>query len=72
MTATHTFVKAVLRHFPRAECGSAQNAFRAALAAVLFNALGRKPQVGLADTYALAQRCIRAAAEWVGFEPRFV
>lgn len=73
MTATHAFVKAVLRHFPRATRGSAQNAFRAVLAAVLFNALGRRPQVVLADAYALALRCVRAAApQWAGFVPRFV
>jgi hypothetical protein len=73
MTPTHTFVEAVLRHFPRAARGSAQNAFRAILAAVLFNALGRRPQVALADAYALALRCVRAAApEWADFVPRFV
>jgi hypothetical protein len=73
MTPAHTFVKVVLRHFPRAARGSAQNAFRAILAAVLLNALGRRPQVVLTDAYALALRCVRAAApEWAGFAPRFV
>jgi hypothetical protein len=70
MTSSHTFAKAVLQHFPRAARGSAQNAFRAILAAVLLNALGRRPQVALADAYALALRCVRAAApEWADFVP---
>jgi hypothetical protein len=73
MTPIHAFVKAALQHFPRAARGSAQNAFRAILAAVLFNALGRRPQVAPADAYALALRCVRAAApEWADFMPRFV
>jgi hypothetical protein len=73
MTPIHTFVKAVLRHFPRAARGSAQNAFRAILAAVLLNALGRRPQVALAGAYTFALRCVRAAApEWTDFVPRFV
>jgi hypothetical protein len=72
MTPIHTFVKAELRHFPRAARGSAQNAFRAILAAVLLNALGRRPQVALADAYTLALRCVRAAPEWTDFVPRFV
>jgi len=73
MTPMHAFVKAAIQHFPRAERGSAQNAFRAILAAVLFNALGRRPEVALADAYALALRCVRAAApEWAAFLPRFV
>jgi Transposase IS66 family len=44
MTPIHTFVKAALRHFPRAARGSAQNAFRAILAAVLFNAWVANPR----------------------------
>jgi hypothetical protein len=71
MTPIHTFVKAALQHFPRAARGSAQNAFRAVFAAVLLNALGRRPQVALADAYPLALRCVRtAAAEWADFMPR--
>lgn len=73
MTPTHAFVKEVLRHFPRGARGSAQNASRAALAAVLLNALGSRPQVALADAYSLALHCVRAATpESADFVPRFV
>lgn len=73
MTSIHTFTKTALQHFPRGARGSAQNAFRAILAAVLLNALGRRPQVAPADAYAFALRCVRAAApEWADFVPRSV
>ena len=72
LTVQNMIVKAELRDYPRGACGSPQNAWRAAFAAVRLNTLGRRPQIApTADAaFALALQVVRAAApESANFVP---
>jgi hypothetical protein len=72
MTVQNMIVKAELRDYPRGACGSPQNAWRAAFAAVRLNTLGRRPQIApTADAaFAVALQVVRAAGpEWADFVP---